>query len=64
MLVIHGARDYRVPLDQGIAAHNAARRAGVPAEMLVFPDENYWMLKPRNSVQCYARLCQGKCTSC
>ncbi|HYJ30975.1 MAG TPA: S9 family peptidase [Allosphingosinicella sp.] len=53
MLVIHGARDYRVPLDQGIAAHNAARRAGVPTELLVFPDENHWVLKPQNSVQWY-----------
>ncbi|MEO7411556.1 MAG: prolyl oligopeptidase family serine peptidase, partial [Sphingomicrobium sp.] len=56
MLVIHGARDYRVPLDQGIAAHNAARRAGVPTEMLLFPDENHWVLKPQNSVQWYATV--------
>jgi acylaminoacyl-peptidase len=53
MLVIHGARDYRVPLDQGIAAHNAARRHRVPTELLVFPDENHWILKPQNSVQWY-----------
>jgi acylaminoacyl-peptidase len=53
MLVIHGARDYRVPLDQGIAAHNAARRQRVPTELLVFPDENHWILKPQNSVQWY-----------
>lgn len=56
MLVIHGARDYRVPLDQGVAAHNAARRAGVPTEMLLFPDENHWVLKPQNSVQWYAAV--------
>ena len=56
MLVIHGARDFRVPLDQGIAAHNAARRAGVPTEMLLFPDENHWVLKPQNSVQWYATV--------
>ncbi|MBC7506760.1 MAG: prolyl oligopeptidase family serine peptidase, partial [Sandarakinorhabdus sp.] len=56
LLVIHGARDYRVPLDQGIAAHNAARRAGVPTEMLLFPDENHWVLKPQNSVQWYATV--------
>ena len=56
MLVIHGARDYRVPLDQGIAAHNAARRAGVPTEMLLFPDENHWVLKPQNSVQWYSTV--------
>ena len=56
MLVIHGARDYRVPLDQGIAAHNAARRAGVATEMLLFPDENHWVLKPQNSVQWYSTV--------
>lgn len=53
MLVIHGGRDYRVPTDQGIAAHNAARRAGIPTELLIFPDENHWVLKPQNSVQWY-----------
>jgi acylaminoacyl-peptidase len=53
MLVIHGARDYRVSLDQGIAAHNAARRQRVPTEFLLFPDENHWILKPQNSVQWY-----------
>jgi dipeptidyl aminopeptidase/acylaminoacyl peptidase len=37
MLVMHGARDYRVPLDQGIAAHNAPRRAGVPTECFCSP---------------------------
>ena len=53
MLVIHGARDYRVPLDQGVAAHTAARRMNVPTEFLLFPDENHWVLKPQNSVQWY-----------
>ena len=53
MLVIHGGRDFRVPTEQGIAAHNAARRAGVPTQLLVFPDENHWVLKPQNSVQWY-----------
>ncbi len=53
-LVIHGAKDFRVPLDQGISTHNALRRAGVPTEMLVFPDENHWVLKPQNSVQWYS----------
>ena len=53
MLVIHGGRDFRVPTEQGIAAHNAARRAGVPTQLLIFPDENHWVLKPQNSVQWY-----------
>ena len=53
MLVIHGGRDFRVPTEQGIGAYNAARRAGVPTELVVFPDENHWVLKPQNSVQWY-----------
>jgi dipeptidyl aminopeptidase/acylaminoacyl peptidase len=51
LMVIHGAADYRVPDTQGIAAFTAAQRRGVPARLLHFPDENHWVLKPRNSVQ-------------
>jgi dipeptidyl aminopeptidase/acylaminoacyl peptidase len=50
-LVIHGAKDYRVPLEQGIAAYTALQRRGVPSQFLHFPDENHWVLKPQNSVQ-------------
>jgi acylaminoacyl-peptidase len=53
ILVIHGGRDFRVPTEQGIGAYNAARRAGVPTELVIFPDENHWVLKPQNSVQWY-----------
>ena len=56
MLVIHGARDYRVPLDQGIGAYTANQRLGVQTEFLYFPDENHWVLKPQNSVQWYATV--------
>ena len=51
MLVIHGAKDFRIPLEQGIAAFTALQRRGVPSQLLVFPDENHWVLKPQNSVQ-------------
>ncbi len=51
MLVIHGALDYRVPLEQGIAAFTALQRKGVPSRFLYFPDENHWVLSPANSVQ-------------
>jgi len=51
MLVIHGAKDFRIPLEQGIAAFTALQRRGVPSQLLVFPDENHWVLKPKNSVQ-------------
>ena len=53
MLVIHGGKDFRVPTEQGIAAYNAARRARVPTKLVIFPDENHWILKPQNSVQWY-----------
>jgi dipeptidyl aminopeptidase/acylaminoacyl peptidase len=50
MLVIHGARDYRVPESQGLAAFTALQRRGVPSRLLHFPDENHWVLKPKNSL--------------
>jgi dipeptidyl aminopeptidase/acylaminoacyl peptidase len=52
-LVVHGERDYRVPIEQGLAMFTALRRQGVPARLLVFPDENHWVLKPANSVRWY-----------
>jgi dipeptidyl aminopeptidase/acylaminoacyl peptidase len=52
-LVVHGEKDYRVPVEQGIAMFTALRRQGVPARLLVFPDENHWVLKPANSVRWY-----------
>ncbi len=48
-LVIHGAQDYRVPDAQGLAYYNTLKTLGVPARLLWFPDENHWVLKPRNS---------------
>lgn len=55
-LVVHGERDYRVPLEQGLAMFTALRRQGVPARLLTFPDENHWILKPANSVRWYAEV--------
>ena len=51
MLVIHSAKDFRVPLEQGIAAFTALQRKGVESRFLYFPDENHWVLKPQNSLQ-------------
>jgi dipeptidyl aminopeptidase/acylaminoacyl peptidase len=48
-LVIHGALDYRVPDAQGLAYYNTLKSRGVDARLLWFPDENHWILKPRNS---------------
>ncbi|MBN1783122.1 S9 family peptidase [bacterium] len=50
MLVVHGQNDYRVPVTQGIATFNALQRRGIPSQMLYFPDENHWVLKPHNSI--------------
>ncbi|MCG6924432.1 MAG: S9 family peptidase [Acidobacteria bacterium] len=50
-LVVHGERDYRVPVEQGLAMFTALQRQGVPSRLLVFPDENHWVLKPANSVR-------------
>jgi dipeptidyl aminopeptidase/acylaminoacyl peptidase len=47
-LVIHGALDYRVPDAQGLAYYNTLKARGVDARLLWFPDENHWILKPRN----------------
>ncbi len=51
MLVVHSAHDYRIPLEQGIGAFTALQRKGIPSELLTFPDENHWVLKPQNSVE-------------
>jgi dipeptidyl aminopeptidase/acylaminoacyl peptidase len=51
MLVVHGQLDYRIPVEQGIAAFTALQRRGVDSRFLYFPDENHWILKPANSVQ-------------
>ena len=51
MLVITGEKDFRIPYSQGLAAFTALQRRGVPSQLLVFPDENHWVLKGANSVQ-------------
>jgi len=51
MLVITSEKDYRIPYTQGIASFTALQRRGIPSELLVFPDENHWVLKGANSVQ-------------
>ena len=56
MLVIHGARDYRVPDSQGIATFTALQRRGIESKLLFFPDENHWVLKPANSVLWYSTV--------
>ncbi|MEN8150539.1 MAG: S9 family peptidase [Planctomycetota bacterium] len=53
MLVIHGEKDYRVPYAQGLEIYGVYKAMGLPARLVVFPDENHWILKPRNSLLWY-----------
>lgn len=55
-LVVHGERDYRVPLEQGLSMFTALKRQGVPARLVTFPDEGHWILKPQNSVRWYTEV--------
>ncbi|WP_309601578.1 S9 family peptidase [Sphingomonas sp.] len=53
MLVITGEKDFRIPYTQGLASFTALQRRGIPSKLLVFPDENHWVLRPKNSIQWY-----------
>jgi dipeptidyl aminopeptidase/acylaminoacyl peptidase len=50
MLVVQGDLDFRIPTAQGLSTFTALQRRGIDSELLVFPDENHWVLKPANSV--------------
>ena len=50
-LVVQGGKDYRVCETEGIATFTALQHKGVPSQMLFFPDENHWVLKPKNSLK-------------
>jgi acylaminoacyl-peptidase len=56
ILVVHSGKDFRIPLDQGLAAFTAAQMRHIPSEFLTFPDENHWVLKPANSLQWHATV--------
>ena len=50
MLVIHGERDYRVPVGHGLQVYGILKAKGVPARLVYFPDENHWVLKAQNGL--------------
>ena len=50
ILCIHGMMDFRIPYTQGMAAFNAAQMMGVPSKLVIFPEENHWILQPQNSL--------------
>ena len=55
-LVITGEKDFRIPYTQGLAAFTALQRRDVPSRLVVFPNENHWVLKPKNSRQWYGEV--------
>jgi len=50
LLCMHGMMDYRIPYEQGMAAFNAAQMMGVPSKLVIFPEENHWILQPQNAL--------------
>ncbi|MFW2852737.1 prolyl oligopeptidase family serine peptidase [Sphingomonas sp. TX0543] len=56
MLVITGEKDFRIPYTQGLAAFTALQRRDIPSRLIVNPNENHWVLKPRNSRQWYREV--------
>ncbi|MBP9998295.1 MAG: S9 family peptidase [Bacteroidales bacterium] len=50
ILCIHGMMDFRIPYEQGMAAFNAAQMMGVPSRLVIFPEENHWILQPQNAL--------------
>ena len=55
-LIIHGSRDYRIPITEGISAFTTLQIRGIPSRFLHFPDENHWVLKPSNSIKWYEEV--------
>lgn len=51
MLVITGEKDFRVPYSQGLQSFTALQERNIPSQLLVFPDENHWVLGAKNSLQ-------------
>ena len=55
-LVITSENDFRIPYTQGLATFTALQRRGIPSRLVVYPDENHWVLKPKNSIQWYGEV--------
>ena len=55
-LIIHGSKDYRIPITEGISAFTTLQIKGIPSRFLHFPDENHWVLKPSNSIKWYEEV--------
>ncbi len=56
MLIIHGEKDYRVVVTQGLEIYGVLKGKGIPARLVYFPDENHWVLQPQNSIYWYKEV--------
>jgi dipeptidyl aminopeptidase/acylaminoacyl peptidase len=56
MLILHGERDFRVPVTQGLELYGVLTAKGVPARLVYYPDENHWILKGQNSKHWYGEV--------
>ena len=50
ILIVQGGKDYRVPIEQGLQAFQAAQLKGIKSKLLYLPDENHWVLKAQNAL--------------
>jgi dipeptidyl aminopeptidase/acylaminoacyl peptidase len=55
-LIIHGEKDYRCPVSESLMLFEALQEHGVESDLLIFPDENHWILKPRNIIAWYGEV--------
>ncbi|MEP0728079.1 MAG: S9 family peptidase [Parasphingorhabdus sp.] len=55
-LFVHGEKDFRIPYTQSIMPFTYAQEMGIPSKLLIFPDENHWVLKGKNSVQWHRNI--------
>ena len=56
MLIIHGEKDYRVPVTHGLEVYGILKAKGIDARLVYYPDENHWILKPANSLHWYGEF--------
>ena len=49
-MIIQGGKDFRVPIEQGLQAYQAAQLQGIKSRFMLFPEENHWVLKPQNGL--------------
>ncbi len=56
MLILHGEKDYRVPYYEALEMYNVYKLRGLPARLVVYPEENHWILKPKNSLHWYGEF--------